>query len=67
MSKSTQTGTVTWVAGRHIFIANEQCSTIYAKREMLRFSDPYIGLEVEFVLHIEPLMRSPVAANVRRI
>jgi hypothetical protein len=63
---NTQTGTVTGVHGKCIFIANDLYSTIYAHRDALHFSDPYIGLEVKFELHILPNMRDPVAANVRR-
>ena len=58
---------MTAVHGTHILIANEQHPTIYARRDKLNFSDPYIGLEVAFELRIVPDVRSPVAANVRRI
>jgi hypothetical protein len=64
--KNVQTGTVSGVYGKHIFIENDKHSRIYAHRDVLRFSDPYIGLEVTFELNILPHMPDPVAANVRR-
>jgi len=63
----TQQGTITAVHGTHILIANEQHPTIYAHRDKLNFSDPYIGLEVAFELRIIPDMKNPIAAKVRRI
>jgi hypothetical protein len=65
--KNRQTGTVTGVHGKCIFIANDVYSTIYAHRDALCFPDPYIGLEVSFELRIVPDMKNPVADKVRRI
>jgi len=65
--KNIQTGTVTGVHGTHIFIGNEHHPTIYAHRDELSFSDPHIGLTVQFELRIRPQMQTPVAGNVRRV
>ena len=62
----TETGTVTGVHGKHIFIADGKYPTIYAHRRVVRFSDPYIGLEVKFELDFKPEMRDPIAGNVRK-
>jgi hypothetical protein len=64
--KNVQTGTVSGVYGKHIYIENDKCAKIYAHRNALTFPDPYIGLAVTFEFHIKPEMRDPVAANVRR-
>lgn len=66
-SSVQQTGAVTWVAGKHVFIANTQHTTIYAHRDALSFSDPYIGLEVAFELRIVPDMKNPVADKVANL
>jgi hypothetical protein len=44
----TYIGTVTGVAGTHIFLACEEHPAVFAHRDKLAFTDPYIGMRVTF-------------------
>lgn len=67
MATPRKTGTVKTVGGSYIFIETDEYPNVFAHRDRLRFTAPYIGLPVTFTLHWQEKGDCPVADDVRLV